>query len=66
MNFAKSFDLYLLTLSLKVVLINLISILIKSRKFDTSGFLEIKLFSNKGHYIIILSMTPLTKSLIEI
>ena len=39
--------------SLKVVLINMVAILMMSTKLATLGFLEIKVFWNKGYDVII-------------
>ena len=39
--------------SLNVVLINMVTILMMSTKMATLGFLKIKVFLNKGYYVII-------------
>ena len=48
-------------MSLKIVLIDIVTILMMSAKMATLSILKIKVFWNKGYDVIILSITSLTK-----
>ena len=59
-------DTYFLTLliflaSLKIVLINMVSILMITAKIATPGFLKIKIFFKKAYGVIVFSMTSPTE-----